>query len=55
METDADQSIATTSEITNMIMDLKHDISTVQLEMRAKFQQLATLSPATKPKGTPVT
>jgi len=55
METDTDQSIATTSEITNMIMDLKHDISTVQLEMRAKFQHLATISPAIQLKGTPVT
>ncbi len=55
METDGNHTTETTMDITDLIADLKHDIATVVLEMRAKFQQQATLLPTTKQKGTPVT
>jgi len=44
METDAEKSMTTTSDISDLIDDLKHDIATTTIEMRAKFQQQETLS-----------
>ncbi len=48
METDTDSATATTPEISALIADLKHDIATIAMEMRAKFQQQAILYPTIK-------
>jgi len=37
-------------EITKLIDELKHDIATVALEMRAKFEQQATLYSTNQPQ-----
>ncbi len=46
METDTDHSTATTPELSDLIADLKQDIATIALEMRAKFQQQEALAKA---------
>ncbi len=48
METDSDSTTVTTPEISALIADLKHDIATIAMEMRAKFQQQAILYPTIK-------
>jgi len=48
METDIDHSTETTLAIPELIAELKHDIATIALEMRAKFNQLATTKKSTK-------
>jgi len=55
METEANHSTTTTPEISDLIADLKHDIATIAIKMRAKFQQQATLQTNTNPKHTSVT
>jgi len=55
METEAEHPKATSPEISDLIADLKHDIATVAIEMRAKFQQQATLYSTTPSKCPPVT
>jgi len=44
METDAENCVTTTPDLSDLIADLKHDIATTTIEMRAKFQQQETLS-----------
>jgi len=41
-----------TPEISELIAELKHDIATVALEMRAKFGQQATLKSNNQPPRT---
>jgi len=48
METEVDYSTATTLDISDLIVDLKHDIATIAIEMHAKFQQQATIYSTTK-------
>jgi len=48
METEADSATTTTPEISALIAYLKHDIATIAMEMRAKFQQQAILYPTIK-------
>ncbi len=55
METEAEHPKATSPEISDLIANLKHDIATVAIEMRAKFQQQATLYSTTPSKCPPVT
>jgi len=55
METEVEHPTATPPEISDLIADLKHDITTVAIEMRAKFQQQATLYSTTTSKCPPVT
>ena len=39
----ADKSMTTTPDLSDLIADLKHDITTTTIKMRAKFQQQETL------------
>ncbi len=55
METDADHSTTITPEISDLIADLKHDIATIAIEMRAKFNQQATINTKPPPKYTSAT
>ena len=55
MEMDADHSTTITPEISHLIADLKHDIATIAIEMRAKFNQQATLHMKPPPKYTTAT
>jgi len=43
METDADNPMATTPVILELIAELKHDIANIAIEMRAKFKQTKIL------------
>jgi len=43
METDTDKSTTTTPDLSDLIADLKSDIATTTIKMRAKFQQQETL------------
>jgi len=55
MDTDADHSTTITPEISDLIADLKHDIATIAIEMRAKFNQQTTLNVKPPPKYTSAT
>jgi len=55
IEMDADHSTTITPEISHLIADLKHDIATIAIEMRAKFNQQATLHMKPPPKYTTAT
>jgi len=54
METD-NASMEQSTKIPELIAELKHDIATIAMEMRAKFNQLATQTLTKHQKGTFVT
>ncbi len=55
MDMDGENHMENNLDIMELIAELKHDIANIALEMRAKFQQQATLKSTTNPKSTPKT
>jgi len=55
METDGEHHMEPTPDILELIAELKHDIATIAIEMRAKFHQTEILLSTTQPQGTAVT